>query len=161
MSRSGVFTLLRVGALALPLVGLAAAWAIAHDRAQQGVEWEVPIAGFDPRDLLRGHYIVYRYDWPGLAAGVSPSTSSALCLKGTPPRIEVVGPLDRACAHPIRAPHGSSALAAGRLYVPQDKAAALERQLADRSSRAVLRMRVRADGSITPLRIEFRPRGEP
>ena len=42
-----------------------------------------------------------------------------------------------------------------------DKAPGLERQLADPSLQGVLRMRVRADGQITPLALEFTPRPEP
>lgn len=153
--------LLRAAALALPLIGLSAVWAIAHVRAQQGIEWEVPVAGIDPRDLLRGHYIVYRYDWPGLAPGLSPQAVSALCLEGIPPRITAVAPGRDACAHPVREPGTGRGLASGRLYVAQSAAPALERQLADPSLQGVLRVRVRADGQITPLALEFRPRLPP
>jgi hypothetical protein len=49
----------------------------------------------------------------------------------------------------------------GRLCISQDKVPGLERQRADPSLQGVLRMRVRADGQITPLALEFRPRPEP
>ena len=75
-------------ALALPLAGLAASWAGTHHRARQGVEWDVPIAGYDPRDLLRGHYVIYRYDWPGLEGRrTNLALEPVLCLDGEPPRI--------------------------------------------------------------------------
>ena len=153
--------LLRAAALALPLIGLGAAWAIAHLRAQQGIEWEVPVAGIDPRDLLRGHYIVYRYDWPGLAPTGAAQTAATLCLEGVPPRITAVTAGRDACAHPIREPGTDRGLATGRLYVAQSAAPGLERQLADPSLQGVLRIRVRADGQITPLALEFRPRPPP
>jgi hypothetical protein len=161
MNRPSHRTLLRLATLALPLLGLGGAWAIAHSRAQQGTEWEVPVAGVDPRDLLRGHYIVYRYRWPGLPEGTAPGTTRELCLAGTPPRIEAVTPVDGSCAHPVREPGPGRGLSTGRLYIPQDKALGLERQLAEPSLQGVLRMRVRADGQITPLALEFRPRPEP
>ena len=44
---------LRAVALVLPLLGLAGTWTWTHVRAQQGTEWDVPIAGYDPRALLR------------------------------------------------------------------------------------------------------------
>jgi len=153
--------LLRAAALALPLIGLGAVWAIAHLRAQQGVEWEVPVTGIDPRDLLRGHYIVYRYEWPGLAPGRPAQAASALCLEGVPPRIAAVSLGHDACAHPVREPGTGRGLATGRLYVAQSAAPGLERQLADPSLQGVLRVRVRADGQITPLALEFRPRLPP
>lgn len=30
---------------------------------QAGQSWRIPITGYDPRDLLRGHYLTFRYDW--------------------------------------------------------------------------------------------------
>ena len=30
---------------------------------ETGTLWRVPVTGYDPRDLLRGHYLTYRYDW--------------------------------------------------------------------------------------------------
>jgi uncharacterized membrane-anchored protein len=38
-----------------------------YDRAN-GTIWQVNITGFDPRDLLRGHYLNFRYDWSMLDA---------------------------------------------------------------------------------------------
>lgn len=150
--------LLRALVLALPLLGLGAIWAIVHTRAQQGVEWDVPVRGYDPRDLLRGHYIVYRYDWPGLDAGPALlATARGLCLHGEPPRIERVAILEGACTHPVRATEAGSGLSNGRLYVPQSRAAELERQLANGAHRAILRFRLRPDGHLMPLRITVEP----
>lgn len=42
---------------------LLAGWLIAEDfRARQGELVEIAIAGYDPRDLLAGHYVTYRLD---------------------------------------------------------------------------------------------------
>ena len=73
---------LRIAALALPLIALCASWGFTHYKAQQGTIWAVPISGYDPRDLLRGHYVVYRYDWPGLSNSEDRSYVSELCIKG-------------------------------------------------------------------------------
>lgn len=157
----------RLLALALPLLGLAATWAFTHLRAQQGTEWDVPVSGYDPRDLLRGHYIVYRYDWPGLDPKVDLFSAGELCLMGPAPRIVRTeqGPLDGGpCANRIVAlDRGSSAargngLDGGILYVPQTEASRLERQLRDPTQQGMVRIRVRGDGHVTPLRITFRPR---
>jgi hypothetical protein len=163
MTRSTV----RLLALILPLLGLALTWAYAHVRAQQGTEWDVPVRGSDPRDLLRGHYIVYSYDWPGLDPKIEVASAGELCLIGTAPRIVRTeqGPLDGGpCANRVAAvDRGSSALRGngldgGILYVAQTQTRRLERQLADPKLQGVVRIRLREDGMITPLRITFRPR---
>lgn len=163
MTRSTI----RLLALILPLLGLALTWAYSHVRAQQGTEWDVPVRGYDPRDLLRGHYIVYSYDWPGLDPKLDPASAGELCLMGSAPRIvrtEQGPPGGGPCANRIAAvDRGSSALRGngldgGILYVAQTEARHLERQLTDPKLQGVVRIRVRDDGMITPLRITFRPR---
>jgi hypothetical protein len=150
---------LRAVVLALPLIGLAAAWAVSHHRGQQGTDWEVPVEGYDPRDLLRGHYIVYQYDWPGLDDDEMPGPGTMLCLAGTAPRIDSVEvvPEGSRCPRPVRAAF-SDTLAAGKLYIPQEKARGLEDQLADPALRGIVRLRVRDDGRYTPMDIRFEPR---
>src|SRR5690606_7599283 len=27
-------------------------------------EYRIKIRGYDPRDILRGHYLIFQYDWP-------------------------------------------------------------------------------------------------
>ena len=156
---SALRTGLRAAALALPLVGLAAAWAVSHQRGLQGTDWEVPVQGYDPRDLLRGHYIVFQYEWPGLEEGAVPGPGTMLCLEGSAPRIDAaqVAPLKTACARPVRAAPGDTLLA-GKLYIPQERSQELERQLADPALRGIVRIRVRDDGRYTPLSIRFEPR---
>jgi hypothetical protein len=127
----------------------------------------VPIAGYDPRDLLRGHYVLYRYDWPGLEGRrTNLALEQVLCLEGEAPRIErVYRPRGRDCDNFVRASGGwndpEGGLASGRLYVSQDRAALLQRQLADPGLQAVVRIRVRGDGHLTPLDIVVRPGSDP
>lgn len=150
-------------ALALPLAGLGATWGATHVRAQQGVEWDVPIDGYDPRDLLRGHYVVFRYQWPGFEDRQRWEMPRELCLHGTAPQItRVTESAGGTCPNPVRAydysddPGGG--IVTGRLYVSQAEAARLQRLLADRTLQGTVRIRLRDDGHITPLRIGFRPR---
>lgn len=68
-------------ALLLPLVGLALSIAAREAGLSGASEWRIPIAGFDPRDPIRGRFIQFRYDWrvagdPGLCTGAACS----LCL---------------------------------------------------------------------------------
>jgi uncharacterized membrane-anchored protein len=56
--------LLRGLTILLPLVGLAYCWQTTRQSAAEGVEWDVAVTGYDPRDLLRGHYVRFTYVWP-------------------------------------------------------------------------------------------------
>jgi hypothetical protein len=53
--------------------------------------------------------------------------------------------------------YGANALTVGRLYIGQDRAAALEEQLRNRDQRGIVTIRQREDGSFTPISIRFRP----
>jgi hypothetical protein len=148
-------------ALALPLVGLALLWGWSDWRTRQGTDWEVRITGYDPRDLLRGHYVLYRYEWPGMAQATAfTAPTGDLCLTGTAPTIARVRPATGDCPHRLRADQGTGNLASGRYYVAQVRARELERGLADPNQIAILRFRLRDDGLIVPRGIEFRPRAQ-
>ena len=150
-------------ALLLPLAGLGGIWANAHIRAQQGVEWDVPIQGYDPRDLLRGHYVIYSYDWPrsDVVEGELPYVGE-LCLIGTAPTITRVTLIQQgqSCENKVRGSYDFGAaeggLVSGRLFVDQQEAQRLEAKLRDTNLLATVRIRVREDGHITPLTINFR-----
>lgn len=152
----------RLLAAILPLAGLSGLWAMSIHTYNQGTEWEVPIAGYDPRDILRGHYVEFSYDWPGIESPLFGGPQS-LCLEGTAPRIDRVTlrAEGEPCAHPLAAApggvYGASALTRGRLYLGQDRAEAMQQQLRSRDQRGIVTIRQRADGSFTPIAIRFRP----
>jgi hypothetical protein len=154
-------------ALALPLIGLSASWFITHQRAQQGVDWEVPVQGYDPRDLLRGHFISYRYAWPGLKLDAERDGYEALCIAGAAPNIARVtairmGEQQGDCASVARPSFGTreevQGLESGILFIDQSKADGLQSQLSDPKFEGLVRIRVRADGKLHPISIRFRPR---
>jgi len=161
--------------LALPLGGLAALWEQSDHLSRQGTDWEVPIQGYDPRDLLRGHYVEFNYDWPlppdereeeeGFRTFVQ---YQHLCLIGDAPIIVEAIPFEdpsqpgfEQCEHKLSVQPGSvysyDSLSRGRLYVGQDRAKALEEGLRDRDQRGIVTFRQRDDGVLTPLDIRFRP----
>ena len=152
----------RLLAAVLPLGGLAGLWAMSANTYRQGTEWEVPIEGYDPRDYLRGHYVEFSYDWPGLEMDQLMEPQQ-LCLEGAAPRIDRVTTSEGAavCAHPLKAGEGGvygiSALSRGRLYLGQDRAAKLDAQLRSRDQRGIVTIRQREDGSFTAIAIRFRP----
>ncbi len=154
--------LARLAAAVLPLLGLGALWVQSDRTYRTGTEWEVPVMGYDPRDYLRGHYVEFTYDWPGFDP-FRDSPREALCLQGRAPALARVTGLreGQSCAHPLRPPpggvYGWDALVNGRLYIGQDRAAALEQQLRNRDQRGIVTIRQREDGSFTPVAIRFRP----
>lgn len=157
----------RLIAAVLPLLGLAALWVESDRTYRSGTEWEVPIMGYDPRDYLRGHYVEFSYDWPGIGEpGFGFAGLERLCLEGTPPqryRARMVASEAElaACANPLRAPdggvYGTSGLVRGRLYIGQQRAAELQQSLRNRDQRGIVTIRRREDGSFTPVGIRFRP----
>jgi hypothetical protein len=158
-------SLARLAAVVAPAIGLAGLWVMSDQTFRQGTEWEVLIEGFDPRDMLRGHYVEFTYDWPGVAE-FRDAPPQMLCLEGTAPRLERVTPIidaadGAACAHPVRADttgvYGWEGLTRGRLYLGQDRAAAMQRELQDGEQRGIVTIRQREDGSFTPVDIRFRP----
>jgi len=165
--------LLLAASLLLPLSALAAMWAVTHRQAQQGQDWLIPIEGYDPRDLLRGHYLQYRYAWPTapVRAGenrADPGLAEALCVIGVAPHIRAVRPLPSAqgsaqdCAIILRATQGTRrqvrGLESGIFFASQSQAIALSRKLADPRLQGLVRVRVRADGVMRPVAMDFRMR---
>lgn len=152
----------RLAVLALPLAGLAVLWAISDRTYRTGTEWEVPIAGYDPRDILRGHYVEFEYDWPGYGR-VAWGSLKTLCLEGAAPQIARVREArpGAACRYPVRANpsdvYGANSTARGRLYVGQERAGQLDQGLRDGDLRGIVTIRQRDDGSFTPIAIRFRP----
>ncbi len=152
----------KLAALLLPLAGLGALWFQSDSHYRAGTEWEVPIQGYDPRDYLRGHYLEFTYDWPGIDA-FRDAPPEALCLAGTAPQLARVTVLKSgaACAHPVRADaggvYGRDALVRGRLYLDQNRATMLDEQLRDPDQRGIVTIRQREDGSFTAIAIRFRP----
>lgn len=152
----------RVLALVLPIVGLAALWGWSDYKSRQGTDWDVPVQGYDPRDLLRGHYVEFTYDWPS-EIDENDLFMGQFCIEGTPPAVERIVATDdlAACAHPARASgsdiYGFEELWRGRLYIAQTRSSELEKKLADPELRGIVRIRQREDGLITPQDISFRP----
>lgn len=153
--------LARLAAVVAPALGLAMLWGMSDHTYRQGTEWEVPIQGYDPRDYLRGHYVEFAYDWPGIDE-FRGDPLAMLCLDGAPPTLtRVTAERGGPCLHPVRADasgvYGSNALTRGRLYLGQDRAEALQQQLQNRDQRGIVTIRQREDGSFTPISIRFRP----
>ena len=175
--------LLWTAALVLPVSGFGASWVATHRMAQQGEEWLIPVQGYDPRDLLRGHYIQYRYAWPvdkpadGAQEDIqninSQMYTNAICIEGKAPNMtrasagdewipKPLGQPKRTCAIVARASMGARnevrGLESGILYVAQTRAPDLEKKLADPKLQGMIRVRIREDGVMRPVAMEFQLR---
>lgn len=101
-------------------------------------EYRIAIEGYDPRDLLKGHYLVFRYKWP---AEVQTKTAyECACLAGDPlAPVVTFGACPR--TKPVRADcrafirlaesgdHSQPYESARRFFIPEAHAGRLENML--------------------------------
>ncbi|MGZ9109006.1 MAG: GDYXXLXY domain-containing protein [Micavibrio sp.] len=136
-------TTLVLGALALALMIVLPSLLMAkamYDRAN-GTIWQISIEGYDPRDLLRGHYLNFTYDWnfKDDAAAECPYDGQSCCLclneaaagSNVDPVATLVGcqsPEARQCTSKIIGKKGWNGIVSGNhpYFVPQEHALALE-----------------------------------
>jgi len=83
-------------ALLLPVVAFAGLVVRAELLRASGPVFRVAIAGYDPRDLLQGHYLRYRLHWPAGEACDGPTCCLCLQTSGVHTRIQC-GVADAAC----------------------------------------------------------------
>lgn len=157
-----------IAALVLPVAGLSltAAWHLW--READAVEWRIPITGYDPRDLLAGHYARFRYNWR--VEGSCPAGNCVFCLedRGGGGIIAHVEPANAQCParvdprqsgmNVIWPPAGSRserASASGRIFIDEREAARITKLLRERNG-AILVARLGRDRLIAQ-RIEPAP----
>lgn len=56
-------SMIKITTLMLPVIGMLALISVHTHNRDSGSVWRIPVTGYDPRDLLRGHYLTYQYDW--------------------------------------------------------------------------------------------------
>jgi uncharacterized membrane-anchored protein len=80
-----------LSAVSIPLLLLCILIARAEYHINTGGQWNVNIAGYDPRDLLRGHYLDFdlAYDWNS-SVHKCESEACCLCLKSTASKVPKV-----------------------------------------------------------------------
>lgn len=114
-----------------------------HDRGN-GIVWQVDMTGYDPRDLLRGHYLNFRYDWDMVDVDSSEhciaGQACCLCLNErasgdfTNPQVRAIDCREetttRQCTSRIK---DMGALGPQIYYVPEDHALRLEKMIRDDS----------------------------
>lgn len=152
-------------ALGLPLVGLAAGIAWQQFGARGASEWRIPIAGYDPRDPLRGRFINFRYVWTVSGpAHLCRDSGCMLCLERGGTHVRVIDKSERCPARVdpaasrialTYAPEfgdGQPLAAMSRLFVSEASAPRLEAQL--RAGPMMVRARLTRDGRLINDRLE-------
>ena len=152
-------------AAALPVAGSLASIAVREASLCDATEWRIPIAGYDPRDPLRGRYIAFRYAWrfEGDRKACGDGDDCRLCLEEGGARVLIraegakcAAPIDlKASGLRIGGEFGSEAdrlTATTRLWVSESRAPVLEGQLRVRPMIAVARLTT--NGRLVPIRLE-------
>jgi GDYXXLXY protein len=115
---------------------------IVYDGATKvsGTEYRFAIEGFDPRDPLRGHYMIFRYVWPEPKPKCTIG-DCALCVSGDPvkPTVSVFSP-SKPCEAKWDMGYSPVTVQAepqpdinqSQYYIPELEAPILEQMLMDR-----------------------------
>jgi uncharacterized membrane-anchored protein len=161
------FNVRLVIALLLPLVALLLLIVRAELVLMQGKRWTVAITGYDPRDLVRGHYLLFRLKWKPASSldEQCPSTSENcyLCLErqggDTSARPE---PTMRR-VYPYQTKQCDSAFPAAteenlhKYFIPEDKGAVLERAIREKEASLVLAVSATGEVVIKDLLLNDEP----
>lgn len=148
-------------ALLLPIVVLAGnAWMHYHQRIS-GETVTLPIEGFDPRDLLSGHYLVYRIDY-GIEDDTNCPTSdiaASICL-APERRVYPADELPENCTQFIRGNCDSNAqFISGleRFYIPEEYAGVLDEKVRNQQGKLVISVGESGNAGVLDLLIDDRP----
>jgi uncharacterized membrane-anchored protein len=147
-------------AIAFPIVLLLGLTLQKHTLRQTGTKRIFPISGYDPRDLLSGHYLIYTIDYGignicDYSSYPNRNKESHICFDTNS---YVAGPVT-GCKIAIRGECKGGRFVAGleRFYVPQEKALAIEKLV--QSKKAGIEVAIGAGGTaqVTELLIEGIP----
>jgi hypothetical protein len=144
-------------AVVLPVAGVFALIGRAQIKQRSGQEFRLPISGYDPRDLLRGHYLTYRIDWNPSGDGCAVGDACCYCLTrdaGRTPVSRVACEHRDACAATIS---DAAAEELRRYYVPEAEAEALQAAVRGRRGELVIGVDARGRVAVRDLWIDGRP----
>lgn len=155
-------------AVLVPLLGLAVLVGRAEVATRSAPTWTIPIAAFDPRDLLHGQYLEYQYrlrwtaaDTCGAPDEPRPTPGCCVCLTrsgadGVDPFAQQVacdGPPPR-CDAIVRA---DAMLPPQRYFVPESSARALELELRRRDAALRVTVTPQRELAVGELLLDGRP----
>lgn len=143
-------------ALLVPILALALNAYLNSVQRASGEAVVLPIIGFDPRDLLSGHYLMYQVDY-GVSTGCTAhGVEAAICLRPTR-QLYLADALPADCDLFIRGYCDSSAaFNAGieRFYIPEAYAQALETKVRNKRGELVVSVDKAGNAAIRDLLID-------
>ncbi len=154
-----------IAALALPTLALAASASWHLWRLSNATEWRIPVTGYDPRDLLAGHYVRFRYAWKLEGGAFCAGNDCVFCLEDKSGTVVArIAPRVDRCANRVDpaasgigviwntgGPEGEP-VASGQLYIPERDATRITRLLGQ--GKAVLVARLGKGDRLVAERIE-------
>lgn len=155
-------------AVVVPLLGLAVLVGRAEYASSHGRVWTIPIQGFDPRDLLHGRYLAYRFalHWQGddtCGAGDVDRPTLGCCVCLSPSSADGFDPFARQvaceaanaqCEAVVRAEFLRPPL---RYFVPEENATALETQLRTQPAALEVKVTPERELAVGELMLDRRP----
>jgi uncharacterized membrane-anchored protein len=127
-------------ALLVPIIALAIMTGSRHYRQQAGLELILPIQGYDPRDLLSGHYLQYRVDY-GVEKNCDYSVAGPAVICIRPAAAFSLGDqASSSCEVFIRGRCERGRFLAGieRFYIPESDAEELDQRARDKEGALLL-----------------------
>ncbi len=150
-----------ISALLFPIVALGFLTGYKHYRVTYGQEVTLPIEGYDPRDLLSGHYLIYRVDYGVKDLCQPPKKRSHavvtgyVCLK--PKQFSHSKP--ESCEVVIKGTCRGNQFKAGieRFYIPEDQAEKLDKDVRSKKGSIVISVMTDGKAQIKDLLIDGKP----
>ncbi len=135
--------------LAIPFLALAAMIVLNHGRVNNYPEYRFVIEGYDPVDLLRGHYMTFRYK-DIKTENYSARGKSCACLSG-PPEKPVIAVqscrMAKSCAAHLKLEYDQPPQELRQYYIPEAEALRLESTLRQDQAVFEVGVAVRPGGS--------------
>lgn len=148
-----------IAALLFPILALAALTDYKRSVLTFGTEVTLPITGYDPRDLLAGHYLIYQVDYGvnGICQGTYAEKKIGFICLDEPKQFSFTRP--EPCRNLIRGVCNFSRFEAGieRYYVPQERALELEQKVRSKSASIVLSLPSSGQAQVKDLLIDGKP----
>ncbi len=146
-------------ALVFPIVALGILTGYKHYHVTVGLEVTLPIEGYDPRDLLSGHYLIYRvkYGAKNLCklSQVKKNPVGYVCLQ--PKGFSYKKPEN--CQIVIKGTCRGTLFKAGieRFYIPEDQAKRLDKDVRSKKGSIVISVTPDGKAQIKDLLIDGKP----
>ncbi len=151
-------------AILFPIILLGLITMSKHIKYISGEEFIIPIRGFDPRDLLSGHYLIYQIDYGNDGCNSSKKNDVAyMCLQKDKDKYDSEVVYGRWELHDClayiagRCKYGQFKAGIERFYIPQEHAYKLDRVVRKKKGKIVLSITKSGKAVVKDLLIDDLP----